>query len=173
MMSVKINVGLKVRPLVKVELRAQNAGELLANMGMTQEVSIAQKGFQRGLFEKCVVYGTDETGCFVDYAAFGVRLSGDDQEMVSVDADDTISMIQRTDRGAAEGVSRTYARFLALGLNPTARFFYKPEIARDPTLRSKYNAELGLVDRDAMQVADGYVIDSLAPDTRQGQGPIL
>jgi len=171
-MSGKLNVGLKVRPLPKVDLRATNAGEFVANMGQTDDVvAIAQKGFQRGLFEKVIVYGTNENGCAVDYAAFGVTGSGDDNDMVSIDADDTVSMIQRTDRGAAEGVSRTYARFLSLGLNPTVRFHYRPEIASNPELRAKHNAELGLVEREALQVADGYVIIShrLTPGKDGGQ----
>ena len=169
-MSGKINVGLKVKPLSKVELRATNAGEFVANMGFgNEEVRIAQIGFQKTIFERVVVYATDENGRAREYAAFGVSATGDDNDLVGIDADDTVSAIQRTDRGAAEGLARTYARFQALGLNPILRFYYRSDIT--PELRARYNAELGLVDREPVQVATGYTIHAwnLTPAKDRGQ----
>lgn len=171
-MSGKINVGLRVKALPRVDLRATNAGEFVANMGGNDdEVRIAQEGFRRSLFERVIIYGADDTGRAREFASFGVTAFGDDNDLVSLDADDSISTIQRTDRGAAEGVARTYTRFLALGLTPVMRVHYKPHIADNPQLRAKYNAELGLVDRDPMQIADGYAITPfrLTPGRDKGQ----
>jgi hypothetical protein len=154
-MKVTLNVGLKVRPLLKVQLRAQNAGELCANLGANPEVAIAQKGFENNIFERVTVYASDENGNYIDHAAFGVT-EADDGQLVTVDNDDTISMIQRTDAGAAHGLSLQYAQWLAAGLHPVVRFHYRADIAANPALRAKYNAEYGLVERDPMQLAPGY-----------------
>lgn len=169
-MTGKINVGLKVKPLPKADLRATNAGEFAANLGADDDaVRVAQIGFQRGIFEGISIYGTDENGRAREYASFGVSAVGDEAELVSIDADDTTSAVERTDRGAAEGIARTYARFQALGLTPTVRFSYRADIPAE--LRARYNAELGLVERDPVQVADGYTIDRwrLTPAKDRGQ----
>ena len=171
--KIKTSIGLKVKPLPKPLLRAASAGEFVANLGGTDsEVRIAQIGFQRQLFNQVVVYGLDEYGHAQEQATYGVDGRVDDNELVAIDADDTLSTLERVDRGNAEAIRRTKIRYERLGLSPLVRFFYHDDIANDPDRRAHHNDELGVVDKQPVETADGYDLVTVArirPGKDKGQ----
>ncbi|HKZ96536.1 MAG TPA: hypothetical protein VJ045_06105 [Hyphomicrobiaceae bacterium] len=171
----EVQARLTVRPLAKTLVRAQNAGEFASNLGASDsEVRIAQEGFAAGIFAKVIVYGVDGRDHEVERAAFSVdQAAGDGDDVISVEDDDSRSMIERTDKGFAEAVRRTKARYERKGLRPLVRFHYVDHIANDPAARARHNEKLGIVDASPVATADGIdmiCVASIKPgkDPRQG-----
>lgn len=153
--KIRTEVRLKVKPLAPKLVQAQIAGEIsFAFTGSDIDVRIAQEGFARGLWRRLVIYGLDRNGRAQDMVAYGVDHSADD--MISIEDDENRSMIERTDKGLAEAVIRTKARYDRKGLTPEVRFHFTEEIEADPARKARLQVELGTHSSTAPDTADGY-----------------
>jgi len=166
-LNVAVQTTLKVLPIPRNLLQAANAGEFCFNLGCSElDTRVAQEGFARGLFKRLVVYAVDGNGDAQDTATFAVDHGGNDGDnMVSIDADDTVSHLERTDPGLAEAVRRTAVRFQRKGLRAVPRFWYRDDIGSDPALRAQHNRELGIVDATVIETAPGYQLIPIATIT--------
>ena len=166
-LNVAVQTRLKVVPITRNLLRAGNAGEFCFNLGCSElDTRVAQEGFARGLFKRLVIHAVDGNGHAMDTATFAVDHNGNaGDKMVSIDADDTVSHLERTDPGLAEAVRRTAVRFQRKGLRPVPRFWYRDDIAANPALRAQHNRELGIVDATTIETAPGYELIPIAKVT--------
>lgn len=158
---------LQVKPLAKVLVRAQAAGEIVAAMGGTEKaVRCVQEGFARALLRQVLIYGVQPTtDQYQEKMTFTLLDPADSNDTVLIEDDETKSMVERLDQGLAEAVRRKAARFTRLGLTTQVRVHLVEEIERDPVRKAAAYAELELTDVPAIPPADDSDIRHVASIT--------
>lgn len=152
---VRVETRLKVRPVSRIELRAQCAAEWCVNLGASEEDGrIASRGVVRRAWQAVRIDGLDpRTGRIRDQAIYRIHWSGDHQDLVAVDGDDTRSMIERLDGGLAVIVRRTAERFRSKGLVLEVRFVWADHITEED--KESLRRELGVMEADVPPWEDG------------------
>jgi hypothetical protein len=150
--------------LPKSLLRAGNAGVINDTLGGSPGATrIAQEGFARGVWKRMTVYGLDESGNARDKTVFTVDHSrGDGDELTAIADDDRVDYVTRTDRGMAEGLARTKARYDRQGLRAHTVFQFTDEVAQDPQRYAREQAALGTVSAPAPTMSDRYDMEHVA-----------
>lgn len=121
----RIETTLKVRPVTKLELRAQSAAEFVVNLGGDEASGeIASRGIMRHAWKEIEVNGVDSTGRVRDRAVYSVDWRGDHLSTVVVENNEGKSMLERTDLAIAELVRRQAERFQRKGLTIKTRFIW-------------------------------------------------
>ena len=136
----RIETTLKVRPVTKLELRAQSAAEFVVNLGGDETSGdIASRGIMRHAWKEIEVNGVDSSGRVRDQAVYAIDWSGDHLSTVMVENNDGKSMLERTDLAIAELVRRQAERFQRKGLTIKVRFIWADGIdaERQATLRKE------------------------------------
>lgn len=161
-------IALKVKPIPKAHVRAQCAGEFVANLGGSEaDVRIAQDGCTEQVFKEIAVYGVDRQGRAHSAATYNITDRVGDGDIIAVEDNDHRSMLERTDGAYAILIRETVADFQNKQLRPIVHYTYRDDIARDPDRRSRYNQMLGLSDTEPLYAPEGY---ELAPQTRTTPG---
>ena len=139
----RIDTKVKVRPVSKLELRAQSAGELVANLGGCEtDADIASRGVLRQAWREIRIEAVDPvSGRVRDRATLHIDWTDDHRQMVSIEDDNGKSMLERCDGGLAELVARTADRFRRKGLNLEVIFYWAPGITDER--KAELRSELG------------------------------
>lgn len=164
---------LVTKSLPKNLIRAQEGGELLANLGASEaDVRIAQQGLASQSWKSVEVYGVDRTGRARAMARLNIHTHADGNDHISIDADDSRTMLERIDGGYAKAVELTKRDFERKGLKAQARYNFTDEIERDPERKRAEQQRLGTESGYAPDWADGYSgtrVARLTPGRDRGQ----
>lgn len=138
----RIDTKLKVRPVTRLELRAQSAAEWVVNLGGSEsDGDIASRGVMRQAWKEIQVNGVNSKGQVRDRAIYRLTSTGDHLTQVLIDDDQGKSMLERVDAGIVEIVRRQAERFKRKGLRIEVHFIWADGI--DEARKTLLRQELG------------------------------
>jgi len=143
-MSARMRVDnkLKVRPVTRLELRAQSAAEWVVNLGGSDsDGDIASRGVMRQAWKEIQVNGVNSKGQVRDRAIYRLGWTGDHLAQVMVEDDQGKSMLERTDASIVEIVRRQADRFKRKGLRIEVHFVWADGISE--SRKTQLRQELG------------------------------
>jgi hypothetical protein len=140
----KVGVRVAPVPIPRALVRAQIAGEVIKACGGNDgEVDVAQRGVQRGLLHRVVVYGVDAAGQARDEVA--LELDDDASGDVQLDLDGgRRSATEALDGGLARMVGYHADRMRRRGLKAEVFFQFSAAVRSDPERLAAARAELGI-----------------------------
>ena len=153
--KVKVDLEQYILPLVLV--RAQLAGEIVGNLGGSdQSIEIVQKGVSQKYIEQVVIYGIDIDGYVQDDITLTFNWSQDSNGEIMLDLDNNQSTIDAMDHGLGATIRYQKYRFAQRGLRVEVSVVFRKDIYADPALLAKVQNELGTVTAAPPEWKNGY-----------------
>ena len=151
----KLALSVKARPIPRLLVRAQVAGEVVAACGGSERsIETAQKGVALHIIKSVIVYGLNGDGQAIEKIelTFDAERDGD----IMLDLSNGRSAVEALDPALARAVAYQSERIKTLGLTPRVQFRYHDHIAEDADRDQEADRLLGLTSASAPPTRPGH-----------------
>ena len=151
----KLTLSIKARPIPRLLVRAQVAGEVVAACGGSdRSVETAQKGVALHLLKTISIYALNRDGQVVEKIELTFDTERDGEIML--DLSDGRSAVEALDPALARAVAYQAERIKSLGLIPQVQFRYHDHVSDDAEREKEADRLLGLVDATTPPTRPGH-----------------